>query len=172
MSLHPWERPETEFPAVVPVGTLLFDPTSPISAVAVTGVLAYRNGFEFFVTRLVRNPPGWVSSGAPHPGRRHGPSAQESFQIGVEFANGGQTPFTGGFIELSYPEEPDRPFMHPCGSSIRWHREDDRRWVWPLPPPGRLTFICRLGDTESRVGMDAQLILDASRQSQPAWPRA
>jgi hypothetical protein len=38
---------------VVPVGTLQFD-TAGSSAVAITGLLAYRNGFEFFVTRLVR----------------------------------------------------------------------------------------------------------------------
>ncbi|MGH3278925.1 MAG: hypothetical protein ACRDNW_07290, partial [Trebonia sp.] len=46
-------RPETEFPAVAPVGTLQFDRTEP-TAIAVTCVLAYSNGFEFFVTRVLR----------------------------------------------------------------------------------------------------------------------
>jgi hypothetical protein len=61
---------------------------------------------------------------------------------------------------------------HPGGSSTRRHREDYRWWAWPLPPGGRLDFICRLGAVETRVSMEAQLILDASQRSVQAWPNA
>jgi hypothetical protein len=44
--------------------------------------------------------------------------------------------------------------------------------VWPLPSPGQVDFICQLGAAETRVSMEAQLILDASRRSVQAWPDA
>ncbi len=138
------ERPDTEFPAVVPVGTLQFD-TAGSSAVAITGLLAYRNGFEFFVTRLFR--PDVVNSlvePKPSPPNPGGPRrGEEPLKIGVEFADGGQA-FTGGWADMSYADEPGRPFVYPGGSMTRHHRMDGRWWVWPLPPPGRLDFICRL----------------------------
>jgi hypothetical protein len=47
-----------------------------------------------------------------------------------------------------------------------------RWWTWPLPPSGRLDFIGRLDAVETRVSMDARVILDASRRSVRAWPDA
>jgi hypothetical protein len=167
---RPWERPDTEFPAVVPVGTLHFD-TAGSSAVAITGLLGYRNGFEFFVTRLVRpDVLGSLVEREPYPPNPGGPlRGEEPLKIGVEFADGGQA-FTGGWVDMAYDDEPDRPFVYPGGSIIRHHRMDGRWWVWPLPPPGRLDFICRLGEAETRLSIDAQPILDASRRSTQAWP--
>ncbi len=167
MSLRPWERPETEFPVLVPVGTMPFDTTGP-SAVAITGVLAYSNGFEFLATRLVRRD-AFPPRSAPRPGQGRGLGDYGGCSIGVAFGDGGQA-FTGGHVEPSYPDEPDRPFLFPSGKNTRGFREDQRWWVWPLPPPGQLEFICRLGEAESRISMDAQLGLDASQQSLPAWP--
>jgi hypothetical protein len=153
---------------VVPVGTLQFD-TAGSSAVAVTGLLAYGNGFEFFVTRLVLSSLVEREPLPPNPG---GPlRGEEPLKIGVEFADGGQA-FTGGWVDMSYADEPDRPFVYPGGSITRPNRMDGRWWVWPLPPPGRLDFICRLGEAETRLSIEAQLILDASRRSTRAWPNA
>jgi len=67
-------------------------------------------------------------------------------------------------------EEPHRRVLHPIEGVVRTHREDTRWWTWPLPPSGRLDFICQLGEAERRVSVDAQLILDASQRSTPAWP--
>ena len=116
---------------MVPVGTLPFDTTGP-SAVAVTGLLAYSNGFEFFVTRLLRpDGPGFFHGPGPHPPVGGAPATRDTFQIGVEFADGGQA-FTGGHVELSYDDEPDRPFLHPGGSFTRNHRMDGR-WLAVSP---------------------------------------
>jgi len=38
-----------------------------------------------------------------------------------------------------------------------------------MPPSGPLEFICPLGTGETRVSMDAQLILDASQHSVRVW---
>lgn len=117
---RPWERPETEFPAVVPVGTLKFDTTGP-TAVAVAGLLAYSNGFEFFVTRLVRpdDHGSLIEYRPPNPEFRR--VSQESLKVGVEFADGGQA-FTGGWVDISYDDEPDRPFVYPGGTITRGQR--------------------------------------------------
>jgi hypothetical protein len=96
--VRPWNRPETEFPALAPVGTLHFTRTEPSE---ITAVLAY----------------------------------------------------FGGSV----------------GST---HRSDSRWWTWPLPPAGRMDFICQLGAAETRVSVEAQLILDASRRSVHAWSDA
>ena len=153
---------------MVPVGTLPFDCAGP-SAVAVTGVLAYSNGFEFFVTRLLR-PDGPGFDGGPWPpspeARRVGPPARHTFEVGLEFAGGtqvfGNVPPSNG--------DPAGPILRFSGGIGTAHRSDSRYWTWPLPPTGRLDFICRLGTAETRVSMEAQLILDASHRSVPAWP--
>ena len=56
---RPWNRPETEFPGLVPIDSLLFKHSNQ-AAIAVTGISAYTNGFEFAVTRLIQpEAPGW-----------------------------------------------------------------------------------------------------------------
>ena len=72
---------------MVPVGTMPFDTAGP-TAVAVTGMLAYRNGFEFFYTRLVR--PDRLVPGPPNPSGFL--RAEEPFKLGVEFAGGPDVP--------------------------------------------------------------------------------
>ena len=50
---------------------------------------------------------------------------------------------------------------------------DGRVGVWPLPPPGPVSFVCELparGIPESRVEVDAQLILDAAGRAIRLWP--
>ena len=46
------------------------------------------------------------------------------------------------------------------------HSFVSRWWAWPLPPTGPLEFLCEwpaFGITESRAGINAQIILDAAR---------
>lgn len=145
---------------------------SAVSAVAVTGVLAYSNGFEFFVTSFLRpdNASLGDGRGAPPSGpRTGGPAAAEPLEIGLGFADGGQV-----FRNEPPPgdDEPAGPILHFGAAFGTTYRSDAHWWAWPLPPPGRLDFICRLGGVETRASLDAQLILDAARQSRPAWPGA
>ena len=64
---RPWNPPEAEFPAIVPIDTLHFD-RSEQAAIAVTGMSAYSNGFEFVVTALIR--PGAAGFDAETPDGR------------------------------------------------------------------------------------------------------
>ena len=146
---------------MVPVGTMPFDTDGP-TAVAITGVLAYSNGFEFFYSRIVRPGQREVPR-APNPSG-HLLTREAGFRLGVAFAGGPQA-FPADLIQPRYPDEPGQPFLFPGLGSTGGYRQDGRWWVWPLPPPGKLTFICSLGQTQAQVSMDAQLILDASRRS-------
>ena len=162
---RPWDPPETEFPALVPVSTLQFD-QSEQTAIAITGVWAYSNGFEFSVTRLIRpDAPGFDED--PVPGAPGGILAErQSFQISLQLAD-------GSTVISERPDgdaEPTGPILRSRGGGGSSHRVNFRWWAWPLPPSGPLEFICQLGTGETRVRMDAQLILDASQQSVRVWP--
>jgi hypothetical protein len=162
---RPWDPPETEFPALVPISTLQFD-RSEQTAIAITGVWAYSNGFEFFVTRLIRpDAPGFDEE--PVPGAPRGTLAErQSFQISLQLAD-------GRTVISRRPDgdaEPTGPILQSRGGGGSSHRVVLRWWTWPLPPRGPLEFICQLGTGETRVGIDAQLILDASQRSVRVWP--
>jgi hypothetical protein len=162
---RPWDPPETEFPALVPINALRFD-RSEQTAIAITGVWAYSNGFEFFVTRLIRpDVPGF--DGDPVPGAPRGVLAErQSFQISLQLADG-STVISG---RSDGDAEPTGPILQSRGGGGSSHRMVLRWWAWPLPPSGPLEFVCQLGAGETRVSMDAQLILDASQHSVRVWP--
>jgi len=161
---RPWDPPETEFPALVPVNTLPFD-RSEQTAIAITGVWAYSNGFEFFVTRLIRpDAPGFDED--PVPGSRGSILAErQSFQVSLQLADG--TKVISGRSDGD--AKPTGPILRSRGGGGSSHRVVLRWWAWPMPPSGPLEFICPLGTDETRVSMDAQLILDASQHSVRVW---
>jgi hypothetical protein len=46
-------------------------------------------------------------------------------------------------------------------------------WVWGLPPPGPLAFVCEWparGIPETRVEIDAGLVLEAAGRAVAIWP--
>jgi hypothetical protein len=168
--LHrPWHVPETEFPGIVPIRTLPFDP-SDRAAVAIVGMTAYTTGFEFSVARRIRpGIPGLDQGPAPEIFRRdfNGPP---SFQLSLQLSDG-RTVVDG---RPSGDAEPAGPILMPRGGGGTSHSQLQRWWAWPLPPSGPLDVICQwpaYGISETRVRIDAQLILDAARQSIPLWPQ-
>jgi hypothetical protein len=162
---RPWDPAETEFPGIVPINTLQFD-RSEQTAIAITGIWAYTNGFEFSVTRLIRpDAPGFDTDPVPRAPR--GILAErQCFQVSLRLSDGSRV------ISGRSPgdAEPTGPILRPRGGGGSSHYLLSRWWAWPLPPSGPLEFICRLGTGETRVGIDAQLILDASRRSVRVWP--
>jgi hypothetical protein len=158
---RPWDPPQTELPAIVPIDTLHFD-LSGYTAIAITGISAFSSGFEIFVTQLVR---------PDHPGFDPDPAAGAVaeplfFEISLQLPDGRTV--TAG--RSPGDAEPTGPILRPRGGGGTSHYRLMRWWAWPLPPSGPLEFICQLGTSESRVGIDAQLILDAARRSIRAWP--
>lgn len=84
---RPWDPPETEFPAIVPISTLQFG-RSAQTATAITGMSAYSNGFEILVTRVIR-PDALGFDEATVPGAPRGMLAErQSFQISLQLSDG------------------------------------------------------------------------------------
>jgi len=165
---YPWNPPEAELPGIVPIDTLHFD-RSEQAAIAIIGISAYTRGFEFFLARRVRpGTPGIDEDPIPDALRR-GLTEAQSFHISLQFSDGRKT-INGRPCGDS---EPAGPILQSRGGGGTSQSQLLRWWAWPLPPSGPLEFICQwpmFGIGETRVGIDAQLVLDAARQSIQLWP--
>lgn len=166
---RPWDPPESEFPAIVPIDTLPFAPSEQ-AAIAIIGLTAYTAGFEIFMARHIR--PGI-------PGLDEDPTPEM-------LSRSRTNPLTAPFFSLLLPDgtkvvsgrppgdsEPTGPILQSHGGGGSTHSQFFRWWAWPLPPKGRLEFICQwpmYGIAETQVGIDAQLILDAAQRSIRLWP--
>jgi hypothetical protein len=140
-------------------------------AILVSSLRAYPTGLEFLL------------SARPHPDqlhqRHHDPDQPPIFGyrdlwLELRFADG-QTVSTD---PRSWPRtfethQPDPPFLyyHGGGGSERgWH---SRHWLWGLPLPGPLAFVCTwpVGQLQgSGVEIDASLVLEAADRAVPVWP--
>jgi len=146
------------------------------AAVCVSRIDAYPAGFEFVVLTLAA--PGQRDDLDPmlfgprrHRGRGGNGLPADMLRIGVEFADGAKATNTAGYHTGEHP--PRGPVMRDGGGGGAggdWHQDE---WVWPLPPPGPLAFVCEWPTAEiplSRVEIDAQTILDAATRAQAIFP--
>jgi len=153
-----------------PGRTLLLGRTDEV-AVAVTGLSAFSAGIEIFLTARIR-----PSAGHPEEHLRGRPrdlaAARRSFRFGLQFSDGGKAAASPG-RRPAHDSEPAGPVLYPFACGGGPHSFVSRWWTWPLPPAGPLEFVCEwpaFGIAESRVGIDAQLILDAAQRSIQLWP--
>jgi len=146
-------------------------------AVCVTRVAAYPAGFEvdlvtmsggedddldpmLFGGHLRRRRPAQTGDGTP----------PDMLRFGVEFSDGRKATNTArAAFDFGFDTEPKGPVMHPGGGGGGGGSWRQSLWVWPLPPPGRLTFVCEWpagGVALTRHEIDAQEILDAAARAQ------
>jgi hypothetical protein len=157
-------------PGVVPVELLLAH--TDTHAVLVTDLEAYPTGLDFVLT--VRPRPG-----QPHQRRRDPASPRHHFQhhdlrLELRFADGRTVSNDPRRWPRTFEtEEPDPPFLYyhgGCGSDRGWR---SRHWLWGLPPPGRLAFVCQWPARQlsaSGVEIDARLVLEAAGRAASVWP--
>ncbi len=117
----------------------------------------------------------------------------ELFRFGVQFGDGRKVtnlgrPFPSGWTAYapmqvaqatqtaSRAPEPDQDTVEPVlvehGGSSSGTRSDQSYWLWPLPPPGLLAFVCEWpseGITLTRVEIDAAPILEAATHALVLW---
>lgn len=147
------------------------------AAVAVTKLGAYPAGFDFDLLIIVADTDDELdpmAMGFHRPGRR-GADRQQMLRFGVQFADGSKvTNLPGREAALARHAQrdggqPASPVMHPMGGgggSGEWRQ---RFWIWPLPPPGALTFACEwpgAGLELAVVTVDAAPLLDAATRAQ------
>jgi hypothetical protein len=150
-------------------------------AVCISRLSGYPSGFEFDLVTMAA--PGARAELDPmlfgphqhHMLRSTGPGelSPELLRIGVQFADGSKATNVGGFHHDS--DLPKGPVMHPGGGGGGGGDWRQSEWVWPLPPPGPLSFVCEwpaAGIELSRTEIDAQLILDAAARARVIFPDA
>ena len=168
--------------AAVPLRSLLA--RTDELAIAITDATAYMNGFEFKLVLRSRRPSHDYYGGPFGLGEpmmwRHGRGVVEGgdlppelFRFGIEFADGSKATTLGGHpFEEGPDHEPEGPLLIERGGGGGGGDWDQSYWVWPLPPPGRLAFVCEWpskGVSITRLEMDAKVILDAADQAEILW---
>jgi hypothetical protein len=164
---------------VVPVELVLA--SNHRAAVAVTKLGAYPVGFELELVVLVRDEDEYeldpmVSGFMRHAGRRRGDPRRDMLRFGIEFPDGSKATNVGGRLRHHGvgEEPPPAPVLQTNGGSSGGGHWQQDLWIWPLPPPGVLTFVCEWPAAElelTRSELDAQLVIDAAGRAQDIFGR-
>lgn len=172
---HPaWLRPDGVIPGVAQAALSLIR-TDEV-AVAISGVRAYPNGFEFTVHARVRHedlpwgvPP--IDSTAD-PRTRQAP--EKALRLGVLYADGRRARTPGGrpYGPADKAGSEHLTFMEVSrsGTDRQW---DGDFWVHPLPTDGPVTFVASwllYGVAEVRAELDSTVIHEAARRAVIVWP--
>jgi hypothetical protein len=186
----PWlQAPRNELGVVVPLRVVLA--RTDQAAVAVVGVTAYTTGVSLRLALRWRSRPGEEGFDEAMLGMPFGQGAipqplggelpPELLRFGVQFADGRKATTLGasvawGVVAAAGEEkEPRGPILSSSsggGGEGEWTAE---YWLWPLPPPGTLTFAIEWpskGIELSLLEVDAAPIIDASKSSEVLWPDA
>jgi hypothetical protein len=134
---------------------------------AVVDVVGYSTGFELVLWTRFR-------ASERRPGRPlHDPF--HGMRFGVQFSDGRKADSAGRGLTLGFGargEAPQGPLVMGRGGGGGSNGWQQKYWIWPLPPPGPLTFGVQwqaVGLDEARLECDAQPILDAAAGSTKLW---
>jgi hypothetical protein len=170
-----WRPPADVVPGVTPVELLLA--RTEQRAIGLTGIRAYPNGFAFTLSVRLRQVVAGEQTSFGMFGGNVDPSGEFAdyyLRFGVQFADGRRATNLRRHLRGLEAEEARPPLLSGMGGEGRDGRVwDHDYWVWGLPPPGPLAFVCEWparGIGESRVQVDARLVLDAAERAVPIWP--
>jgi hypothetical protein len=137
---------------------------------------AYPDGVEFAVEIRWRREPD-------HP--RHHRLMQslttgfvppeEALRVGVRFSDGRMAASDRAmrdYVPFLEQDDPAGPLLWPLGGHGSGERMEQRLWLWPLPPAGRLTFgVVWPAESvpETTVTTDASPFIEAATRSEPLW---
>ena len=171
--------PDNVVGAVVAVNAVVT--RSGRAAIALGALAAFPNGFEFeFDVRLrdrelsqsIHGAPPWLYGRLP--GQQSAELPDELLRYGVEFSDGSKATSLEHPPFVSPGEEPDpaSPVLVPRGGGGGEARWEQRCWVWPLPPAGRLAFVWEwpLADIPlTHFELDASVVREASERAVVLW---
>jgi hypothetical protein len=169
----PWlGPPDGVLPGVV--GLELMLAANARAVVFVGGLAAFPTGLEFEVRVLVAPGENLEPSlnGVHHrPGTRPGNNYEEMLRFGVGFDDGRRATNVGGPSPRGVDTE--GPVLNGRGGSGSTSQWRQGFWLWPLPPPGPLSFVCEWPAADlARVHaeIDSQVILDAAARARVVFP--
>jgi hypothetical protein len=163
--------PDNELGTAVPVRLELA--RTDTLALAILGVVAFSTGFSF--TFVVRHRVSMRQQDHAFPPFHPGVSQPDALRLGVEFANGAKATSVDRHPHLprDVDDAPTGPLLMRRGGGGGGRSSNNEMWVWPLPPPGLLAFVCDWqaeGIPLTRREIDAQAILEAAAQAEELWP--
>lgn len=145
-------------------------------AIIVRHLIAYPEGLEFSLD-VHRRAHQWddpFADAMPFRMGRHGRGMpDEILRFGVEFSDGRKATTLDGWE--GHRGEPASPRLIPRGGGgggTRWIQE---YWLWPLPPPGSLAFVCEWpaqGVELTRAEIDAEAVIEAAERAEVLWEEA
>jgi hypothetical protein len=171
--------PSNVLSAAVPLRLVLA--RTPDIAIAITNAGAFPTGFEVTLSLRLREAPsgpGFDPLGHRFMGQlgygEHtaGPAElpPELFRFGVQFADGRKATTVGNPFPPG--EDVQGPVLLPRGGGGGGRDWDQAYWVWPLPPPGPVAFVCEWpahGVEETRHEIDSAVVLDAAASAEMLW---
>ena len=167
--------PDNVLPGIAPVQLLVARTDETV--VAVGGVQGYPAGFSFTLSLRLRNLSVREEWRSPYPfdgvDLEGDPHADDVLRFGLQFADGRKATTLDRPPGDPEGREPERPVLRPHGGGGGGAAWDMEYWMWPLPPPGPLAFVCEWpgrGIAESRAEIDAAWILEAADRAVTLWP--
>jgi hypothetical protein len=164
--------PRTAVPAVVPAERELAR-TDEVS-VALGRFWVYPAGIEFEV--YVDADDEWSEldpfDNARFRGSQIRDASPDRLRIGFEFANGARVTTGGGDSAWMRDGEESPTLISRSGGGGGGHW-DKQYWLWPIPPPGQLEFVCEwsaAGIALTRSALDSAAIIDAASRAQTVFP--
>jgi hypothetical protein len=173
--------PDDELGVAVPLRAVLASDSNCV--VGLIDCVAFSTGFEFSITARTRKEtrPEDMGFGPPPP---YGPDRSDrELKIGIQFANGA-TAMTGRHPSSEFmaqwklhaeggaPDPAGGPILSPRSGSGGGKHYDFRYFVWPLPPEGKMRFICEwpaLGLAPTAHEVDAGAISRAAATTTKLW---
>lgn len=173
--MPPWLRaPEGTLPGVVAVELVLA--RTECVAVCLPVIRVYSSGFELDLVTLTSDENNDLDPFllAPHRLALRRTAAQEPafdmLKFGVQFADGSKATNASGRVPDPATEAaPMPPVLYAQGGGGGTGGWRQTFWIWPLPPPGLLTFVIEWSAAEiplTRHAIEATSILDAAQRAQ------
>ena len=168
--MAPQRPPEGALPGVVAVELVLA--RNERAVVYLGRCAAYPAGFEFEIRVVVAAAGLDPSLNGPYARREgDGNNYDEMLRFGIEFADGARA--TNVRHQTISDGAPAAPYMRGIGGGGSPTSWDHGFWVWPLPPPGALAFVCEwlaAGISQTRAEIDAQAVIDAAARATVVFP--
>ena len=161
-----------------PVAIDLLLSRSATAAVRVQHLTAFPTGLEFEVVAHFRptadtwDPMHGLAGLRGKPGDEYGELSDEHLRFGVEFADGRKATNVGPPM-WSVAVGTEGPMLHPGAGGAGESMAHTTYWLWPLPPPGPLAFVCEWPKYRvplTRQEIDGGLLLAAATQAIELWP--
>jgi hypothetical protein len=178
-----WHAPSGTLPGVIALELVVARTERVVVCVARLG--AYPTGFELDLVTIASGEsdeldPFLFGQGLRGRTRRRESQAAagippEKLRFGIEFADGTKATNTSRSLGRPLEEPPTGPLLTSGGGSGGGGNFRQSIWVWPLPPAGKLAFVCEwpvAGIPLTRQEIDAQPILDAASRAQQFFTEA